>query len=65
MRAAKLGSAEPTHSVVVLAMALSTLQTKNSFYTLTARDNTGIVHALKKLSLASVPPRCSGFDVLD
>ena len=49
MRAAKRGRAEPTHSVVVLAMAY----------------NTGFVHALKKLSLASVPPKCSGFDVLD
>ena len=65
MRAAKLGSAEPTHSVVVLAMALSTLQSKNSFYTLTARDNTGVIHALKKFSLASLPQQCSGFEVLD
>src|SRR5262249_16961142 len=39
---------------------LSDFQTKNSSYTLTARDNTGVVHALKKFSLASSPPQCSG-----
>jgi hypothetical protein len=43
---------------------LSSLQTNNVFYTLTMRDNTGVVHALEKFTPAS-PQTCFGFDVLD
>jgi hypothetical protein len=50
---------------MVKNVPLRTLQTKNSFYTLTARDNTGVVHALKKYSLPSSPQPCSGFEVVD
>ncbi|HJT20791.1 MAG TPA: hypothetical protein VJ746_09985 [Nitrospira sp.] len=40
-----------------------TLRTKDSVYTLTARDDTGRVHALEKYGLSSVPEKCFGFDV--
>jgi hypothetical protein len=44
---------------------LSTIQTNKSDYTLTARDNTGVVHALMPFSLTDSPQRCFGFDVMD
>ena len=46
-------------------VAVNALQTKNSSYTLTARDDTGVVHALKKFSLPASSEQCSGFEVLD
>ena len=39
------------------------IRTKDSFYTLTARDNTGVTHALERYDLASLPQECFGFDV--
>ncbi|HWF62304.1 MAG TPA: hypothetical protein VN666_18630 [Nitrospira sp.] len=39
------------------------IRTKDSFYTLTARDNTGVTHALERYDLASLPQKCFGFDV--
>jgi hypothetical protein len=50
---------------MVKNIPLGDRQIKNSVYTLTARDNTGVIHALKKFSLASLPQQCSGFEVLD
>jgi hypothetical protein len=44
---------------------LSTIQNNQSFYTLTARDNTGVVHALKKFSVTASPEKCFGFDILE
>ena len=37
--------------------------TKDSFYTLTVRDNIGVVHALERFNLTSLPQECFGFDV--
>jgi hypothetical protein len=50
---------------MVKNVRLSALQTRSVFYTLTARDDTGVVHALKKFAVASPPQQCTGFDVLD
>lgn len=50
---------------MVKNMPAGTLQAKNSSYTLTARDDTGAVHALKKFSVASLPRQCSGFEMLE
>jgi hypothetical protein len=50
---------------MVKDMPASALKAKNSSYTLTARDDTGAVHALKKFSVASLPQQCSGFEMLD
>jgi len=44
---------------------LSTIQNNQSFYTLTARDNTGVVDALKKFSVTAFPEKCFGFDILE
>ena len=44
---------------------LSTIQNNQSFYTLTARDNTGVIHALKKFSVTASPEKCFGFDILE
>lgn len=44
---------------------VSQIENKNAFFTLTARDDAGVVHALKKFSLTSPPQPCSGFDILD
>jgi hypothetical protein len=44
---------------------LGTMQKNPSDYTLTVRDNTGVVHALKPFSLAESPRRCFGFDVME
>lgn len=41
------------------------LQAKDSFYTLTGRDDTGVVHALKKFTATDTAQPCSGFDILD
>ena len=50
---------------MVKNMPAGTLQAQNSSYTLTARDDMGAVHALKKFNAASLPQQCSGFEVLD
>jgi hypothetical protein len=50
---------------MVKNIPLGDRQIKNSVYTLTARDNTGVIHALKTFSLVSLPQQCSGFQVLD
>jgi hypothetical protein len=44
--------------------ALSSLQTNNVSYTLTMKDNTGVVHALEKF-MPAASRKCFGFDVLD
>ncbi|HTL62074.1 MAG TPA: hypothetical protein VL261_10550 [Nitrospira sp.] len=44
---------------------LSTIQDDKADYTLTARDNTGVVHALKPFNLTVSPQPCFGFDVMD
>lgn len=43
----------------------SMIWTKDSVYTLTARDTSGMVHALESYTLAALPQKCFGFDVLD
>ena len=43
--------------------ALNLIRAKYSFYTLTTRDNTGVVHALERYNLASLPQKCFGFDI--
>lgn len=48
---------------MVKNMPLSTIRTKDSVYTLTVRDNAGVVHALEKFDLASLPQECTGFDM--
>lgn len=50
---------------MVKNIPLATVENTQSFYTLTARDNTGVVHALKTFTLSSLPKKCSGFDVVD
>lgn len=50
---------------MVKNMPAGTLEAENASYTLTARDDMGAVHALKKFTLASLPQQCSGFEVLD
>jgi low affinity Fe/Cu permease len=50
---------------MVKSTPLSTIQHNQSSYTLTARDNTGVVHALKPFNLSPSQHRCFGFDVLD
>ena len=42
---------------------LKVIRTKDSFYTLTTRDNTGVIHALERYNLASLPQKCFGFDI--
>ena len=44
---------------------IHTLRTKNSVYTLTARDNAGVVHSLERFTLAALPQQCFEFNVLD
>ena len=39
------------------------IRAKDSFYTLTTRDNMGVTHALERYDLASLPQKCFGFDV--
>lgn len=46
-------------------LPLNTIRTRGSFYTLTARDNIGVVHALERYTLDSLPQKCSGFDFSD
>lgn len=41
------------------------IRTKDSFYTLTARDNTGVTRAVERYDLASLPQECFGFNVPD
>jgi hypothetical protein len=41
----------------------TTIRTKDSVYTLTVRDNAGVVHALERFDLASLPQKCTGFDI--
>jgi hypothetical protein len=50
---------------MIKSAPLRTIQSNKSDYTLTARDNTGAVHALKQFSLTDFPQQCFGFDVLD
>lgn len=38
------------------------IRTKDSFYALTARDNTGVTHALERYDMASLPQECFGYD---
>lgn len=41
------------------------VRTADSVYTLTVRDGSGMVHALKSFRLSALPQPCSGFDVVD
>ncbi len=50
---------------MVKSTPLGTIQHDQSSYTLTARDNTGVVHALKPFNLSASQQKCFGFDVLD
>jgi hypothetical protein len=50
---------------MVKNIPLRTLETTNATYTLTAKDNTGVAHALENFRLPSSGQSCSGFDVLD
>jgi len=50
---------------MVRGVPLNAMQVQGSSYTLTARDNIGVRHALERFEIASPPKRCSGFDILD
>ena len=50
---------------LVKNIPVSRLWAKGSSYTVTARDHAGVVHALQRFDLASLPQKCFGFEVLD
>jgi len=50
---------------MIKSTPLSTIQSNRSDFTLTARDNTGVVHVLKPFSLTDSSQTCFGFDLLD
>ncbi|HEU4682882.1 MAG TPA: hypothetical protein VFS39_00080 [Nitrospira sp.] len=50
---------------MVKLFPLKRILTTGSFYTLTVRDDRGVLHALARYQLASLPQKCFGFDVLD
>lgn len=43
---------------------INRIRTKDSIYTLKARDNMGVAHVLETFTLASSPQACLGFDLL-
>ncbi len=46
---------------MVKGVSLLPNRTKDSFYTLTVRDESGMVHALERYKLVSLPEKCFGF----